>query len=453
MRKLLSSLVSRRVTRNSTGMMEALEDRQMLAAAPPHVIGIVADNRGFVSITLDAAISSASVKALTQSVQIYVGATRMAVGVSYSATTHVITASAGVAPDKLYKVRLIASMIKGATGLALDGEFHGATTRSGNGKAGGDFMCYSKASADKVARFTTTLGIVDVHLFTTQTPLTVGNFLDYANGQFTRPKGTGTIQGGAWDITQTYFSGAQWAGTLAKQKWIGQGYYDNSWVTRNVANFVVQGGGYSFFVDSNNKLQVGATLTQDPVPNEPNADNPGNIAYTIAMAKVGAGGTVTADQAANSATSEWFFNVADNRSNLDDQNGGFTVFGQVTDPNSQRVIRSIAGRKDINLNPTTQPNYPFGEVPSTNTAALKGKDFSTLTVADLKNLIFIKRVAVLNDILAIGKSRPAAATFATQPIKAQSYVVPTIGATATPPSATPLTSNLVPVLGATPWHL
>ena len=42
---------------------------------------------------------------------------------------------------------------------------------------------------------------------------------------------------------------------------------------------------------------------------------------TIAMAKLGSN--------ANSATSQFFFNTANNSGNLDVQNGGFTVFGQV----------------------------------------------------------------------------------------------------------------------------
>jgi len=46
-----------------------------------------------------------------------------------------------------------------------------------------------------------------------------------------------------------------------------------------------------------------------------------NVRGTIAMAKV-AGNP-------NSATSQWFFNLKDNSQNLDVQNGGFTVFGQV----------------------------------------------------------------------------------------------------------------------------
>src|SRR6185437_15252229 len=46
-----------------------------------------------------------------------------------------------------------------------------------------------------------------------------------------------------------------------------------------------------------------------------------NTAGTIAMAKV------SGDP--NSASNQWFINVADNSSILDDQNGGFTVFGKV----------------------------------------------------------------------------------------------------------------------------
>ena len=33
----------------------------------------------------------------------------------------------------------------------------------------------------------------------------------------------------------------------------------------------------------------------------------------------------------DSATSQWFVNLSDNSGNLDNQNGGFTVFGQVRD--------------------------------------------------------------------------------------------------------------------------
>jgi peptidyl-prolyl cis-trans isomerase A (cyclophilin A) len=43
----------------------------------------------------------------------------------------------------------------------------------------------------------------------------------------------------------------------------------------------------------------------------------------------------------NSATDQWFFNLKDNASNLDLQNGGFTVFGQVIG-DGMAVINDIA---------------------------------------------------------------------------------------------------------------
>ena len=55
---------------------------------------------------------------------------------------------------------------------------------------------------------------------------------------------------------------------------------------------------------------------------------------TIAMAKL------ANDE--NSATSQWFFNMVDNSEALDTQNGGFTVFGQIT-AQSQATLDNIAG--------------------------------------------------------------------------------------------------------------
>ena len=49
----------------------------------------------------------------------------------------------------------------------------------------------------------------------------------------------------------------------------------------------------------------------------------------------------------NSATDQWFFNLANNASNLDLQNGGFTVFGQVIG-DGMTVIEKIAQLKLCN---------------------------------------------------------------------------------------------------------
>jgi len=44
----------------------------------------------------------------------------------------------------------------------------------------------------------------------------------------------------------------------------------------------------------------------------------------------------------NSATSQWFFNLNDNSANLDNQNGGFTVFGQVLSQDDLNTVDAIA---------------------------------------------------------------------------------------------------------------
>lgn len=110
-------------------------------------------------------------------------------------------------------------------------------------------------------------------LFDKLTPLTVTNFLNYVN----------------------------------------DGDYVDSIFHRSVPDFVIQGGGYTY--DSPNTV---LEISRDPaVVNEYFKSN---TVGTIAMAK---GATP------DSATSEWFFNLADNSANLDLQNDGFTVFGEV----------------------------------------------------------------------------------------------------------------------------
>ena len=131
----------------------------------------------------------------------------------------------------------------------------------------------------------TPFGEVEIELFDEDTPATVANFLNYVN----------------------------------------DGDYANSFIHRSVPGFVEQGGGFSF-IDG----EVVAIPSDSPVINEPGISN---LRGTIAMAKRGGD--------PNSATSQWFINLADNSANLDNSNGGFTVFGQVTG-NGMEVIDQIA---------------------------------------------------------------------------------------------------------------
>ncbi len=115
---------------------------------------------------------------------------------------------------------------------------------------------------------------VDIALFDAQTPQTVANFLAYLDA----------------------------------------GRYQNNFFHRSVPGFIVQNGGFYFENDTTYNL----VPTFPAVPNEPLLSN---LRGTLAMAKLGGD--------PNSATSQWFINLADNSANLDAQNGGFTVFGRV----------------------------------------------------------------------------------------------------------------------------
>jgi hypothetical protein len=92
---------------------------------------------------------------------------------------------------------------------------------------------------------------------------------------------------------------------------------------------------------------------------------------------------------ANSATDQFFFNLANNTS-LDTQNGGFTVFGQLASTADRATVNSLAQftRTDGSGG---DPNSPFNEVPTANYP--NATNFPTdLTAA---NLIVLQDVKVI----------------------------------------------------------
>lgn len=187
-------------------------------------------------------------------------------------------------------------------------------------------MSLSPAAAT-VVRFETVLGSVNVRLYDARTPLSAANFLNYAE----------------------------------------DGDYVDSFIHRSVPGFVVQGGGFTFV---SNQTGVASVPTDPPVQNEPGISN---LRGTIAMAKLGGD--------PNSATSQWFFNLANNSANLDAQNGGFTVFGRVLG-NGMTVVDAIAALPRVNA------GSPFDTLPVRN--------YSGGTIVK-DNLVIVSAVTVLNN--------------------------------------------------------
>ena len=177
----------------------------------------------------------------------------------------------------------------------------------------------AQSSQDPVYIFHTNLGNISVQLFPDVTPQTVANFLTYVHS----------------------------------------GAYTTSLIHRSEHGFVFQGGSYQ--IQSN---QIVATPTHSPVVNEFHLSN---TRGTIAMAKL--------DNQPNSATSGWFFNESDsNAAILDGENGGFTVFGRVTDSASLAVMDQIAAVPV----PNPPPFSLYKEMPIINYQSGAGVKFSQL---------------------------------------------------------------------------
>lgn len=107
------------------------------------------------------------------------------------------------------------------------------------------------------------------------------------------------------------------------------GNYDDMVFHRLADGFVLQGGGFRFPADAE---QIESVVNNGNVVNEFdnwfNPDRGGlaegteiNLRGTLAYAKQGGD--------PDSATSQWFVNLGNNSANLDNQNGGFTVFARV----------------------------------------------------------------------------------------------------------------------------
>lgn len=103
-----------------------------------------------------------------------------------------------------------------------------------------------------------------------------------------------------------------------------RGDYDGTIVHRSVPGFVIQGGAFETNVDSARPISTDATIQNEsctPDPGDTLCSERGNLRGSVAMARVG--GQI------NSATSQYFINLDDNRNPLDFVDEGFTVFANV----------------------------------------------------------------------------------------------------------------------------
>ena len=163
------------------------------------------------------------------------------------------------------------------------------------------------AAAQQHVLLTTSAGNIEVELDSAKAPVSVKNFVDYAQS----------------------------------------GYYNNTIFHRVIPGFMIQGGGFT--TDMQQKQ------TKAPIKNE--ADNGlRNLRGTIAMAR-------TSEK--DSATSQFFFNVADNAF-LDhgQRDFGFAVFGKVI--KGMDVVDKLAQVKTDNVG-------PYQNVPTTPVVILSAK--------------------------------------------------------------------------------
>jgi cyclophilin family peptidyl-prolyl cis-trans isomerase len=297
------------------------------------VTSCISDNRGEVQITLNGQANPATVT--RTSVQMYTAGDDEKLGTSddvkvrapvgWSANAKRITVRGNLPPNTKYRIRLVSSRLLDLSGRMLDGEFKGVFP-AGNSKPGGNFDVQTRddVSNNPTVRLNTTEGVINLKMYRGIKPITVANFLSYADS----------------------------------------GRYDNIFWTRSVANFVIQTGGLQIDPEFDIVTQAPA---DSPIVNE--FDDNGVISNrrgTVAFAKQ------TGDP--NSAMNEFFMNVQDNGGDdpysLDEQNGGFTVFAQLADAASYAVMDAIGGFPTVALH---NPVSAEGILP----------DYSPVTLTDV----------------------------------------------------------------------
>ncbi len=192
---------------------------------------------------------------------------------------------------------------------------------------------------NSTVQINTNLGSFQVQLFDTTAPQTVANFFDY-------------ILAGDYNNDIFHRLAINTTGTGS---------------TATSSKYVIQAGGFNYVNGTNGQKNTIVPLTTLPdVPNEFNSSR-SNTAGTLAMAKLGSN--------PNSASSQFFVNLGNNSSNLDTQNGGFTVFGKIVGQTSTTSVASTVVNKLSNG--TVVDESTFNSALNTlpvNSSAVKAND-------------------------------------------------------------------------------
>jgi peptidyl-prolyl cis-trans isomerase A (cyclophilin A) len=204
----------------------------------------------------------------------------------------------------------------------------------------------SEEITGSVVRLATTNGNIDLMLYDAVKPVTVANFLNYVNG----------------------------------------GDYNETLVHRTTTNadtglVVIQGGGYNAPGREDGATAFSHIAQDAQIPDELTTNGlRSNVRGTIAMAKSGP----------NTATSEWFINLDNNATALDNpaNSGGFTVFGEV-------INNTLANADAIQQLPKFNFGSPFGQLPLRNYTQ---NDFTAATPVTENHTVTVNTAAVVPEV-------------------------------------------------------
>ena len=135
-------------------------------------------------------------------------------------------------------------------------------------------------------------------------------------------------------------------------EYVNNGHFANTIFHRVIKDFMIQGGGMNEKFEGRKTLKAIKNESDNGLSNQP---------YTIAMAR---------ENNPDSATSQWFINVADN-SGIDHpfvKGSGYTVFGKVV--KGQEVVDKIKGVVVDDVR--GMQNVPVVPIKITNVTLLKG---------------------------------------------------------------------------------